>query len=109
MKKPERQKKADSRDQNPFHLNCGSSMGQSLYRRGTNTKHQAELPSFLPIPLVGLQSALRDFDEEKGKPLPQMPQCKMMVGEEIPETEEIGKDSATCTNWQIGKHNWENK
>lgn len=59
--------------------------------------------------LVGLQSALRDCYEEKGKPLPQMPQCKMVVGEETPETEEIGKDSATCTNWQIGKHNWENK
>lgn len=48
--KMESQKKAGSRDQNPHHLKCGSSMGQSLHRRGTNTKHQAELPSFLPIP-----------------------------------------------------------
>lgn len=32
-------------------------------------------------------------DEEKGNPLPQIPQGKMKVGEETPETEEVGKDN----------------
>lgn len=76
--------------------------------RPTPNTRQSCLPSS-PFPPAGLQSALMDCDEEKAKPLPQMLQCKMMVREETPETEEIGKDSATCTSWQIGKHNWENK
>lgn len=58
----------------------------------TPNTRQSCLPSS-PFPLAGLQSALMDCDEEKGKPLPQMPKCKMMVEEETTETEEVGKDN----------------
>lgn len=85
---------------------CGT--GKSLHRRGTDTDHLTELPSSLLL-LVWLPSARIGCDGKKGKPILQTPQCKMMMREETPETEEMGKDSSICTSCQIGKYDWENK
>lgn len=84
----------------------GCSMGQSPHRRGIDTEHQAELPSS-PLLLVWLPSACTSYDSKKGKPILQTPQCKMMMREET--SEEMGKNSSTCTSWQIDKYHWENK